>query len=75
MKRFIHSRQEPPAYTIADAIRQAEKDLDCAYTNLDHALEPDLIDCYIYQLKSAQMRYRFLLNCAKQADTAGKSCF
>lgn len=69
MKRFISSRQEPPVYTIADAIKQAKIDLDCAYTNFDHAVEPDLIDCYIYQLKSAQMRYRFLLNCAKQADT------
>lgn len=75
MKRFIRSGQEPPAYTITDAIRQAKIDLDCAYTNFNHALEQDLIDCYIYQLKSAQMRYRFLLNCAKQGETAERTVF
>ncbi len=49
-------------------IKQAIKDLDCAYLNFEHATDPDLIDCYIYQVKSAQMRYKFLLNSIKQAD-------
>ncbi|MBQ8662571.1 MAG: YaaL family protein [Eubacterium sp.] len=49
-------------------IQQAKKDLDCAYLNFEHATEPDLIDCYIYQLKSAQMRYKYLLDSIKQAD-------
>lgn len=68
VKFFSHSRQETPGLTITDAIEQAKIDLDCAYTNFEHALEPDLIDCYIYQLQSAQMRYKFLLNCAKKAE-------
>lgn len=46
-------------------IQQAKKDLDCAYLNFEHATDPDLIDCYIYQLKSAQMRYKFLLESIK----------
>ncbi len=70
VKKFSNSRQENSELTIADAIRLAKLDLDCAYTNFEHALEPDLIDCYIYQLQSAQMRYKFLLNCAKKADPA-----
>lgn len=70
VKKFSNSRQENSELTIADAIRLAKLDLDCAYTNFEHALEPDLIDCYIYQLQSAQMRYKFLLNCAKKADLA-----
>lgn len=49
-------------------IQQAKTDLDCAYLNFEHATDPDLIDCYIYQLKSAQMRYKFLLDSIKQAD-------
>lgn len=53
-------------------IREAKTDLDCAYSNFEHATDPDLIDCYIYQLKSAQMRYKFLLDRIKQADTDGK---
>ena len=46
-------------------IQQAKTDLDCAYLNFEHATDPDLIDCYIYQLKSAQMRYKFLLESIK----------
>lgn len=67
-KLFSTSQQENPGLTITDAIERAKIDLDCAYTNFEHALEPDLIDCYIYQLQSAQMRYKFLLNCAKKAE-------
>lgn len=67
-KFFSNSQKEAPGLTITDAIERAKLDLDCAYINFEHAVEPDLIDCYIYQLQSAQMRYKFLLNCAKQAD-------
>ncbi len=68
VKLFSNSQKETPGLTIIDAIERAKIDLDCAYTNFEHAVEPDLIDCYIYQLQSAQMRYKFLLNCAKKAD-------
>lgn len=47
-------------------IQQAKTDLDCAYQNFEHATDPDLIDCYIYQVKSAQMRYKYLLGRIKQ---------
>lgn len=53
-------------------IQKVKSELDCAYSNFENAVEPDLIDCYIYQLKSAQMRYKFLLNRAKQAELQGK---
>ncbi len=49
-------------------IAQAKSELDCAYINFENALDPDLIDCYIYQLKSAQMRYKFLLDLVKRAE-------
>lgn len=49
-------------------IQDAKTDLDCAYLNFEHATDPDLIDCYIYQLKSAQMRYKYLLESIRQAD-------
>ncbi|MCD8366256.1 MAG: YaaL family protein [Clostridiales bacterium] len=56
--------------SISEAIQQVKLDLESAYSNLNHALDPDLIDCYIYQLKSAQMRYHFLLHCAKKASSS-----
>lgn len=56
-------------------IQKVKSELDCAYSNFENAVEPDLIDCYIYQLKSAQMRYKFLLivqnrqNCREKEET------
>ncbi len=67
MRHFFGSDQEQAKEaSIKEAIRQAQIALGCAYRNLDHALNPNLIDCYIYQLKSAQMRYHFMLHCAKK---------
>jgi hypothetical protein len=42
--------------------------LSAAYSNLDNATDPDLIDCCIYQLNSVQMRYKYLLGQAKQYE-------
>lgn len=53
---------------ILQDLQQAKSDLDCAYSNFENAVDPDLIDCYIYQLKSAQLRYKFLLERAKKAE-------
>lgn len=36
--------------------------LEVAYAGFDDATDPDLIDCYIYEVNSALKRYRFLLN-------------
>lgn len=47
--------------------------LDSAYSNLEYVIEPELIDSYIYQLKSIQLRYRFLLNQAKSHCTYDKN--
>ena len=68
MKSFSTPAQPPREFSLEEALRRTKADLDCAYINFDHALDPDLIDCYIYQLKSAQMRYRFLLNCMKEKE-------
>jgi hypothetical protein len=42
-------------------LEQVTKSLHDAYINLENAVDPDLIDCYIYELNSVQMRYKFLL--------------
>ena len=69
LKRFRQelSQNNETSLLLKD-IQKVKSELDCAYSNFENAVEPDLIDCYIYQLKSAQMRYKFLLNRAKQAE-------
>ena len=46
---------------LLEDLDRTKHDLDSAYTNLSNAVEPDLIDCYIYEVQSVQMRYKFLL--------------
>ena len=36
--------------------------------NLENMADPDLIDCYIYELNSVQMRYKFLLARIKKLE-------
>ena len=46
--------------------------LDSARSNFENVVEPDLIDCYIYELQAVQMRYKFLLEKAKQSNISAK---
>ena len=47
-------------------LNNAKKDIDTLLLHLDYQTDPDLIDCYTYQLKGAYMRYKFLLRQAQQ---------
>lgn len=40
--------------------------MDSAFSNFENALDPDLIDCSIYELNAAQQRYKVLLKQAKK---------
>ena len=53
---------------LKEDIRQAAQDLRSTYINLSHVSEPDLIDYYIYKAKADQMRYTYLLHCAKKLN-------
>ena len=55
------------AYAVLiEELEKARYDLALAYDNFQNAMEPDLIDCCIYQVNALQMRYKFLLTKAKQ---------
>ena len=55
------------AYSLLlDDLEKAKYDLALAYDNFENAMDPDLIDCCIYQVNALQMRYKFLLTRAKQ---------
>ena len=53
---------------LLEDLDRTKHDLDSAYTNLANAVEPDLIDCYIYELNAAQLRYQFLLRRFKNLE-------
>ncbi len=44
----------------------AKNALMSAQSNFNNATDPLLIDCYIYQVQSEELRYKFLLSRAKE---------
>ncbi len=53
---------------LKDDLLQTTRALQDAYNNLENVIDPDLIDCYIYELNSVQMRYKFLLASIKKLE-------
>lgn len=66
---FQKNTSEDTYYTLLKQdLHQTAQDLQAAYNNLENVVEPDLIDCYIYELNSVQMRYKFLLASIKKME-------
>ncbi len=42
-------------------LEKTKKALEVAYAGFDNVTEPDLIDCYIYEVNSVYKRYKFLM--------------
>ena len=73
MKMF-GKKKSPATYDekyLLQELMMTKKAMYTAYSNLDNVTDPDLIDCYIYQLNSEQKRYNYLLAKAKRQDTSG----
>lgn len=51
-------------------INMTKEALNAAYSNFNNATDPDLIDCYIYQVNSEQKRYKYLLQKVKEYENA-----
>ena len=47
-------------------LKKAQNALDSAYSVFENVTDPDLIDCSIYQINAIQLRYKYLLERAKQ---------
>jgi len=62
------SMSDEPLMLLKDDIKKTTSELNVVYTNLQNVVDPDLIDYYIYQAKAVQMRYKFLLDCAKKLE-------
>ena len=60
---------DPRRKQLLEDIRKTKYALDCAYSNFENVVDPDLFDCSIYELQAVQMRYRFLLRQAELLDS------
>ncbi len=69
---FFKKKNTPVTYNekyLKDEINMTKDALNAAYSNFDNATDPDLIDCYIYQVNSEQKRYKYLLERARECET------
>ena len=61
-----NEKKDTRCTVLLDDLARTKKELDHVYAAFSNVTDPDLIDAYIYQLNSAQLRYRFLLNSVKE---------
>ena len=54
-------------YELLEEIQRVKSQMDNAYYNFQNAMDPDLIDCYIFESNAAWKKYRFLLRQAKSS--------
>ena len=58
--------------TLREELLLARNALENAYAGFDNATDPDLIDCYIYELNAVMKRYKDLLQKAAENDPLPK---
>ncbi|MGN0348843.1 MAG: DUF2508 family protein [Roseburia sp.] len=67
---FRNEKANDNHYTLLiNDLHQTAQNLRDAYHNLENVVDPDLIDCYIYEVNSVQMRYKFLLASIKRYES------
>lgn len=54
--------------SIREELLQARHALENAYSGFDNVTDPDLIDCYIYEVNAVMKRYKYLLEQAAKSD-------
>lgn len=57
---------------LLNELKQAREAMDAVYSNLSYVVEPDMIDCCIYELNALQLRYKIILNQVK--DEEARAC-
>lgn len=50
---------------LLEEINRVKRQMENAHYNFQNAMDPDLIDCYIFESNAAWKKYRFLLKQAK----------
>ena len=57
---------------ILEDLARTKQALDNAYDQFENVVDPDLIDCYIYEVNAVQQKYKYLLKMAKQLQITPK---
>lgn len=52
--------------SLREDIEKTRYALETAYAGFDNAIEPDMIDCYIYEINALLKRYKYLVDLAEK---------
>ena len=65
---FKKSRPDPELLALRAELQSAQGDLSlaCAYQQFDHALDPELVEFCIYQIKAEKARCNYLIRAIKE---------
>ena len=72
--RFINKKSAPnqertkELLELKKQIRASQTAILSAQNQFEQVVDPALIDCYIYELNAAQLRYQFLLQSLKKRE-------
>lgn len=67
--KLFSKKKSPQNMELINEIRKTKLALESAYSNFENVVDPDLIDCYIYEVNAVQKRYKFLLKQMKELDS------
>lgn len=66
--KLFSKKKSPQNDDLINEIKKTKLALESAYSNFENVIDPDLIDCYIYEVNAVQKRYKFLLKQMKEQD-------
>ena len=58
---------------LLSEINRTQLALETAYSNFENVSDPDLVDCYIYEMNAIQFRYKYLMKQMKEFESKTKS--
>lgn len=66
---FLKKKESPKELDeLKRQIEISKMAITSAQNQFEHVVDPTLIDCYIYELNAAQLRYQYLLRNLKSSE-------
>lgn len=67
-KKSLAAQDTKAIIELKRQIEASKLAMSSAQNQFEHVIDPTLIDCYIYELNAAQLRYQFLLKSLKKQE-------
>ena len=74
MKNVLFAKRtqpDPELLTLKAELLEAQGELACAYQQFDQALDPELVESCIYQIKAEKARCNYLIRAIKERNPEG----